>query len=129
VVGLEIISTFSFQSTRWLGDVRHDLLSHEQLVGLERAKELAEGRREVERRIPQEILFERTGWPKFVPSIKQCEILAEVRLNVGRLVGLPVLHTTADAVLARYKELIAEKERKLNEKARKIKKKSPIAIA
>lgn len=129
VVGLEIISTFSFQPSRWLGDVRPDLLSREELVGLERAKEVAQGRREVEARIPKEMLFDRTGWPKFIPSMAQCEMLAEVRLTVGRLVGLPVLYTTADAVLARYTELFAEKERKLNEKARKIKRKISTAAA
>jgi hypothetical protein len=48
-------------------------------------------------------------WPTFVPSIGQCELLAEVRLEIGSLTGIPVRFTEAQAVRARYEDLYAKK--------------------
>jgi 3'-phosphoadenosine 5'-phosphosulfate sulfotransferase (PAPS reductase)/FAD synthetase len=111
VVDLEIASAYSFQPSRWLGDVRPDLLSADHLVGIDQAKEIARHRREVETRIPKELRFVE-GWPTFIPSLEQCELLAEVRIAVGALMGLPVRHITADSVRARYEELLALKQQK-----------------
>lgn len=107
VVDLEIQSAFSFQPSRWLGDVRPDLLTTQQIEGVEVAKEIAQGRREVEARIPKELRFV-DGWPTFIPSLEQCELLAEVRSKVGSLASLSVGCTTADAVRTRYEELFAQ---------------------
>ncbi|MCI0393252.1 MAG: phosphoadenosine phosphosulfate reductase family protein [Acidobacteria bacterium] len=108
VVDLEITSAFSFQPSRWLGDVRPDLLSQQQVEDVEAAKEIAQRRREVEARIPKEMRFV-DGWPTFVPSIKQCSLLAEVRVEIGFLTGLPAKFADAQAVRARYEELYAKK--------------------
>jgi 3'-phosphoadenosine 5'-phosphosulfate sulfotransferase (PAPS reductase)/FAD synthetase len=111
VVDLEIASAFSFQPSRWLADVRPDLLSQRQRESLEAAKEIARRRRQVEARIPKEMLFVKR-WPTFVPSIDQCGLLAEVRLEIGSLTGIPVRFTEAQTVQARYEELYAEKLKK-----------------
>lgn len=108
VVGLEIASAFSFQPSRWLADIRPDLLTREQVAGLERAKEIAQDRREVKACIPKALRFVK-GWPTFVPSIEQCALLAEVRQAISSLTGLPAKFTDAHSVRARYEELYAQK--------------------
>jgi 3'-phosphoadenosine 5'-phosphosulfate sulfotransferase (PAPS reductase)/FAD synthetase len=118
VVNLEVASAFSFQPSRWLGDVRPELLSLEQIAGLEKAKDVAQGRREVEARIPKAMRFV-DGWPTFVPSFDQCALLAEIRAKVGELTGLPVRYITAAEVSARYEELFAEKQQREQKKKRK----------
>jgi hypothetical protein len=105
---LEIASAFSFQPSRWLCDVRPDLLSPQQLRDAETAKVIARRRREAEARIPREMLFVK-GWPTFVPSSEQCGLLAEVRVEIGSLMGIPVRFTDAQTVRARYEELYAKK--------------------
>lgn len=108
VVDLEIASAFSFQPSRWLGDVRPDLLTREQVAGVERAKEIAQGRREVEAHIPKALRFVK-GWPTFIPSLVECALLAEVRQAIGSLTGLPAKFTDERSVRARYEELYAQK--------------------
>lgn len=108
VVGLEIASAFSFQPSRWLGDVRQDLLTDEHRSGLQRAKAINVERRELEARIPKELRFVK-GWPTFVPSLEQCALVADVRLRVGELAQLPVRCTTPESVQERYLELFTPK--------------------
>ena len=120
VVNLEIENSFSFQASRWLGDVRPDLLTEAQREGLEMAKDIARRRREIERRIPKDLRFVK-GWPTFVPSLSQCEALAEVRTEIGALTGLPVRFVTAAAVQGRYQELFESKLAKDQKKERKAK--------
>lgn len=105
VVNLEINSAFSFQPSRWLGDVRSDLLNDVQREGLQRAKEINSRRREIEARIPKELRFV-SGWPTFVPDDVQSSLLAEVREEIGHLTGLPVRYTSATAIRERYRELV-----------------------
>jgi hypothetical protein len=104
---LEITSTFSFQSS-WLSDVAPHLLTPDQVARLDRAKEIAKARAVLEQRIPKRLEFMK-GWPTFVPTLAEAELLAGVRQEMGVLLGIEVKYTTADSVRARYAELMAEK--------------------
>ena len=106
MVALEITSTFGFQSSRWLGDVAPAL--HGRAVELAAAKAKAEKRQAEEARIPKRLEYEK-GWPTFIPTLGECALIAEVRRNVGAIMGIAPLYTTAETVQARYAELFAEK--------------------
>lgn len=109
-VDLEIASGFSFQEKRWLADLAPDLLSPDQIRELRNSKHCAEVRREQEARIPEHLLFEE-GWPKVMPTPAEAELLADVRLRVAVAVGIDgVRCLTRETVLARYKELIQQRE-------------------
>lgn len=107
MVQLEIVSGFSFQSARWLGDVRPDLLSAEQQAGLALAKQRAYQRELIESRIPAHLLYAK-GWPTVMPTVPEAKLLAHVRSTVGALMGIPVLYTTAGDIRQRYAELMAK---------------------
>lgn len=62
MVELEAVSTFSFQSRRWLGDVAPDLLDASLRARLQEAKERARLREAAEARLPGHVLFTK-GWP------------------------------------------------------------------
>jgi 3'-phosphoadenosine 5'-phosphosulfate sulfotransferase (PAPS reductase)/FAD synthetase len=111
LVNLEINSRFSFQPSRWLGDVRPDLLSKGQRGGVEWAKWIAKERRAVEARIPRDLLFVK-GWPTFVPNLAQCDALASVRQEVAWLAGLTANYLSAASIRDRYEELFAERCRR-----------------
>ncbi|WP_240668651.1 MULTISPECIES: phosphoadenosine phosphosulfate reductase family protein [Piscinibacter] len=106
MVELEVASTFSFQSNRWLGDVAPDLLDASLRARLLEAKERARTRVEAESRLPEHLLFVK-GWPTVTPTAEEAELIACVRRDVAVSVGLQVNHTDRDSVLARYQELIA----------------------
>lgn len=108
MVDLEIESTFAFQGSRWLGDIAPHLLSDAQRAGLAQAKASALRRVAAESRIPDHLLYTK-GWPTVMPTRAEAEMLAEVRLEVAAAVGIEVDVVTADAVLARYAELMAAK--------------------
>jgi hypothetical protein len=84
------------------------LLTPDQVARLDRAKEIAKARAVLEKRIPKRLEFTK-GWPTFVPTMAEAELLAEVRQEMGVLLGIEVKYTTADSVRARYAELMAEK--------------------
>lgn len=107
MVDLEISSTFAFQGARWLGDVAPDLLSPGQFHALQRAKEAADEREEAEAVIPDHLLYVK-GWPTCMPTREEAELLASVRRRVGNVIGFVVQCTTADEVITRYAELMAE---------------------
>ena len=73
-----------------------------------RAKEIAKARAVLEQRIPKRLEFMK-GWPTFVPTLAEAELLAGVRQEMGVLLGIEVKYTTADSVRARYAELMADK--------------------
>lgn len=106
MVGLEVVSTFSFQSGKWLGDVRPDLLSPEMLLALDEAKRKAGMRQAAEAKIPKHLLYEK-GWPLAMPTRAEAAILAEVRSTVADLVGLTIKYRDPDSIIVRYEELMA----------------------
>jgi 3'-phosphoadenosine 5'-phosphosulfate sulfotransferase (PAPS reductase)/FAD synthetase len=111
MVELEVVSTFSFQGQRWLGDVAPGLLDASVRQRLQEAKERAAEREAAEAMLPPELLFV-SGWPTFVPSLVQAALIAEVRRRVAQAVGLAVNYTDAVSVQARYDQLIGEAKRK-----------------
>ncbi len=106
LVDLECRSTFAFQGSRWLGDVAPHRLTADLRDRLARAKAQAVERRNLEAMIPVELLFDKEGWPSFVPDVRQASLLAHVRRRVGEVVGLPMRFTDAEAIRDRYQELL-----------------------
>lgn len=107
MVGLEIASTFSFQSGKWLGDVRPDLLTLDMRQALEDAKRKAITRQNAEARLPKHLLYVK-GWPVAVPTHGEAELLAEVRCTVADELGLAINYRDAQSIIVRYEELMAK---------------------
>ena len=105
MVELEARSTFSFQGSRWLGDVAPHLLDAPLLARLQLAKERAAERQRAEACLPAHLLFTK-GWPTVMPSPAEARLIADVRRRVADAVGLVVMHTDEAAVLARYAQLL-----------------------
>lgn len=112
MVDLEILTGFGFQSNRWLGDVAPHLLTDATRTALLAAKELAKTREIAEARIPKHMLYS-DGWPTCVPTHAEAELLAEVRLVVFGVIGVEPTFITAESIIGRYEELIAEQRAKL----------------
>ncbi len=110
MVAIEIASTFSFQETRWLGDVAPHLLSEDMRAGLEDAKRRAALRGAAEARIPNHLLYTK-GWPTVMPTRAEAALLGEVRLVVAAVVGIAIRYTDPDAILDRYAQLMEAKAR------------------
>lgn len=122
ITTLELRSSFSYQQSNWLADVKPELLTTPLLVNA--AKATALKRRLIEQGIPLEMRFVndggRQGWPSRQPSLAQCELLAHARREIKALMGdelrattgLEVQYTTAQEVYDRYAELLAEKREK-----------------
>lgn len=108
MVDLEIVSTFAFQEDKWLADVRPSLLSQDQRAGIEKAKKMAIIRQEIEKAIPDHLLYEK-GWPTCIPTYGEAQLLCDVRKTVGAACGLAVNFTEPRQLIDRYQELIAEK--------------------
>lgn len=106
MVGLEIISSFSFQSDRWLGDVAPHLLSEEMLAGLKKAKQRALLREGLEAKIPKHLLYIR-GWPTVMPTRQEAALLGEIRRGIANIMEFSIQYTDPDSILDRYAELIA----------------------
>jgi 3'-phosphoadenosine 5'-phosphosulfate sulfotransferase (PAPS reductase)/FAD synthetase len=105
-VKLEIVSSFSFQPERWLGDVAPHLLSTEMLSGLQEAKRRARLREQAEARIPKHLLYSK-GWPTIMPTRQEATLLSEVRGSVAEIMQFSIQYTGTDAILERYAELMA----------------------
>ncbi len=108
MVELEVTSTYAFQGGKWLGDVAPHLLSSDLFDRLRKAKVAAQLRQEAEALIPKHLLYVK-GWPSAMPTLEEAQLLADIRNRVATLVGLDIQFTTANAVLERYAQLIAEK--------------------
>jgi 3'-phosphoadenosine 5'-phosphosulfate sulfotransferase (PAPS reductase)/FAD synthetase len=52
------------------------------------------------------------GWPTVMPTMAEAELLANVRREIGALMGITLACTTADTILARYAHLMQLKEAK-----------------
>lgn len=109
MVDLEIISSFSFQSDRWLGDIAPHLPSAQQLSGLAEAKRRSKAREQIEARIPKHMQFVK-GWPVTMITRNEAVLLAEVRRSVADIMQISIGYSEPDAILARYAELIALRE-------------------
>ena len=104
LVAIEIASTFSFQSARWLGDVAPELLDSGQAHRLAEAKQAANLRRSHEASLPADLRFQK-GWPPRVPTTSEAARIAEVRARILGHHGLPNLYPRAGDVIARFAEL------------------------
>jgi 3'-phosphoadenosine 5'-phosphosulfate sulfotransferase (PAPS reductase)/FAD synthetase len=105
MVELELESTFSFQSNKWLADVNPAVLGAELSERITTAKAAAAMRESAEARIPKHLLYSK-GWPTCIPSIEEAETLAEVRREVATLLGLTIQYTDASSVIDRFTELM-----------------------
>lgn len=105
LVDLEITSSFSFHPDRWLADLRPDLLTPEQQTGLATAKRIARERKRLEAKIPVHLLFSE-GWPDCIPMPEEARLLADVRREIGTLMGFSMQFTQAEDMLNRYEHLL-----------------------
>ena len=111
LVDIEILSTFAFQSGKWLGDLAPALLSQRQQRGLAEAKHRARLREAAEAQIGKHLLYTK-GWPTVMPTREEACLLAEVRRIVAGVVGITVHYTDPDAILNRYAHLMEIQARK-----------------
>jgi 3'-phosphoadenosine 5'-phosphosulfate sulfotransferase (PAPS reductase)/FAD synthetase len=111
MVDLEIISSFSFQSDQWLGDIAPQLLSLEQLTDLSEAKRRARARSRIEAKIPTHLLFKK-NWPRVMPTRSESVLLSEVRRSVADIMQIAISYSEPDAILERYAELMAIREQR-----------------
>jgi len=107
MVRLEATSTFGFQGARWLAEVAPELLGDELSELVAHGKQMALKRQQAEAEIPKNLLFTK-GWPTFVPSMDEAEIIASVRRQVGAALRLEPQYTTAEAVRERYADLLQQ---------------------
>ena len=106
LVGLEAASTFSFQPTRWLGDVAPHWLTGKLRQAVNVAKAGARRREAAEAKIPQHLLYT-AGWPRTIPTPAEASLLCEVRREVADAVRIQVGYTEPLEVILRYKELLS----------------------
>lgn len=109
MVDLEIASTFAFQGARWLGDIAPLLLTDKSRIDFADAKRRAAARIALEREITPGMLYVK-GWPTRMLTDAEAAILASVRTEVCRLMGLPGEHLDVSSIHARYAELMAQNE-------------------
>ncbi|MEJ6003738.1 phosphoadenosine phosphosulfate reductase family protein [Paucibacter soli] len=106
MVELEAISGFGFQGNRWLAEVAPHLLTEELRTRIERAKEGAKRRVEIEASLPKHLHYVK-GWPTTMPTPEEAELIAKVRIDIAAVLGLDVKFTTGAEVMERYAELMA----------------------
>jgi 3'-phosphoadenosine 5'-phosphosulfate sulfotransferase (PAPS reductase)/FAD synthetase len=111
MVELEAVSTFAFQSNKWLGDVAPHLLGDELAGRLAMAKQAAKVREISEAKIPAGVAYEK-GWPTRSLSADEANILAEIRMTVSGAVGLDAGYLDHRAIMERYEELLQQKQAK-----------------
>jgi 3'-phosphoadenosine 5'-phosphosulfate sulfotransferase (PAPS reductase)/FAD synthetase len=111
MVQLEIDSSFSFQGTRWLGDVRTELLSPQAAQALVAAKAMAASRIALEAAITPAMRFVKK-WPTRMLTNPEADCLAGVRRGVAEMFGLNARHTTRSEIHDHYAALIAAKAAK-----------------
>jgi len=113
LVDLELDSTFSFHSGRWLADIAPERLLDDQLLRLPGRKEAAERRQKAEALVPKYLSLT-DGWPTALPTPEEAELLAGVRAEVFAAVGIDPRYVTAETVFGRYRELMDQKSAKDN---------------
>ncbi len=105
LVQLEALSTFSFQSGYWLGDVAPALLTPVLRSQLAEAKERAASRQEAEAEIPAHLLYQ-SGWPTCLPTNAEARHLASIRRRVAETVDIAVDFVDGESVMARYEQMM-----------------------
>lgn len=110
-VDLEILSSFAFQSGKWLGDVAPHLLSEQQQRGLAEAKQHASLREAVEARVPKHLKYTK-GWPTIMPTVAEARLLAEIRCTVADILNLSIQYRDGESVRERYAQLMALQQTK-----------------
>jgi 3'-phosphoadenosine 5'-phosphosulfate sulfotransferase (PAPS reductase)/FAD synthetase len=108
LVGIEARSTFSFQPGRWLADVAPQLLPAPLMASIERARADADERRRIESLMPVGLRFVK-GWPPRLPTRDEARRIAGARASILARHRLRDRFPTADAVRARFNELLAAK--------------------
>lgn len=78
LVEIEAQSTFSFQPTRWIGDVAPDLIRPALWSDLERGKIRAAERRNLEDRLPANLRYVK-GWPQRIPTLAEASVILSTR--------------------------------------------------
>ena len=106
LVGLEVQSTFSFQPSRWLGDVSPQLLTPDLIQGLARAREWGAERRVLEDAMPKGLRYV-AGWPIRVPTSGEADQVVRAREIILGHHNLDVLYPTSRSVVLRFEELMA----------------------
>lgn len=106
LVALECRSAFSFQPSRWLGDVAPNLLGNDLVRSLANAKARALRRRALEAGMPDQLRFVK-GWPPRLPTLDEAEAIVAARRVILADHQLPELYPTARAVVGRFAELMA----------------------
>lgn len=109
MVSLEAASGFAFHGALWLADVAPELLDASMLHAIAYAKSAAEVRRKAESRIPKHLLYVK-GWPHFIPTQEEAELLCEVRITVAIACGLAIEYASPESLIERYRQLMAEKK-------------------
>lgn len=104
LVALEARSTFSFQSTRWLGEIAPELLPATLRDRLQAGMHAAALRRAFEASMPVDLRYTK-GWPPRVPTIAEAEIIAGVRARILAHHQLTSPYRTGTEVRDRFAEL------------------------
>lgn len=121
-VGMEASYGFSFQPTRWLGDIAPALLDDDLRRRLSEAKLLANRRREIEADIPATMRFKQNELP-VIPDRDMAATMAHVRREVSRLHGIDAAFLNADSIIDKTVEIrgrmIAAEETKRAKAVRK----------
>lgn len=108
---LEIRSTFSFQSGRYLSTISAGALGHDGPARVTAMLARATRRTQAEAKLPSDLLYQE-GWPTRVPSQDEASVLAAVRREVADSVEIPVMYSTASEVRDRIFELISGRDAK-----------------
>lgn len=116
LVDIEILSSFSFQSGYWLGDVASRLLTATQQRSFIEAKRRAIIREQAEARIPRHLLYTK-GWPTVMPTREEARLLSEVRKTVAETLDITIAYSDPEAILARYAALLLDKQNNVSRKA------------
>lgn len=114
LVELEARSTFSFQPTRWLGEVAPALLPGQLREMLRDGMAAATHRRAAEASLPADLRYEK-GWPPRIPTLAEAATISRVRSVILSQHSLSSPYETAAAVRDRFAELHQRKQRAAND--------------
>ncbi|WP_294243181.1 hypothetical protein [uncultured Sphingomonas sp.] len=104
LVDIEAQSTFSFQATRWLGDIAPDLIRPALWADLERGKVRAAERRNLEDRLPANLRYVK-GWPQRIPTLAEASVILSTRSAILAVHGKTSPYDTPALVRDRIAEL------------------------